>query len=74
MARIWVADGEQVVILSPEVWSDPACWGLMLTDLARHVAGAYAPLGHYREAMLERVRAAFDAEWDNPTDQVRRVS
>jgi hypothetical protein len=40
MARIWVADGKQVVTLSPNAWSDPACWGLMLVDLARHVARA----------------------------------
>jgi hypothetical protein len=68
MARIWVADGNQIVTLSPTVWSDPACWGLMLVDLARHVAAAYEPLGHQREATLERIRAAFDVEWANPTD------
>jgi hypothetical protein len=70
MARIWVADGEQLVTLSTRVWSDPACWGLMLADLARHVAAAYQPLGHDRDETLKRIRAAFDAEWSHPTDHV----
>jgi hypothetical protein len=74
MARIWVADGEQVVSLSARPWSDPACWGLMLVDLARHAAAAYQPLGHDPDATLERIRAAFDAEWSHPTDQVEPSS
>lgn len=27
MARIWVADNEQVVTLNPNLWSDPGAWG-----------------------------------------------
>ena len=72
MARIWLADGKQVVTLSPRVWSDPACWGMMLVDLARHVAAAYEPLGHDREATLQRIRAALDAEWNHPTDEAQQ--
>jgi hypothetical protein len=68
LARIWLADGNQVVTLSTQVWNDPAYWGLMLVDLARHVAAVYEPLGHDREATLKRIRSAFDAEWSNPTD------
>lgn len=67
MARIWVADGNQVVVLSPHTWSDPAAWGLMLADLARHVAAAYGRNGHDVAATLNRVREAFDAEWKHPT-------
>jgi hypothetical protein len=37
MARIWIADGHQVVALSPNLWSDPGAWGLMLVDIARHI-------------------------------------
>jgi hypothetical protein len=27
MVRIWIADGEQVVALSPRLWDDPGAWG-----------------------------------------------
>ncbi|MEM6274082.1 MAG: DUF5076 domain-containing protein [Myxococcota bacterium] len=70
IARVWGADGEQHVTLAGELWDDPAAWGLVLVDLARHVANAYEQ-GSGREVneVLERIREAFDAEWDSPTDQ-----
>jgi Domain of unknown function (DUF5076) len=67
MARIWLADGEPVVVLSPIQWKDPANWGLLLVDLARHVASAYAQLDHDLPVTLERIHAAFEAEWEHPT-------
>ena len=36
--RIWIAGGSQHVSLKTGVWEDPAAWGLMLADLAKHVA------------------------------------
>ena len=29
LARIWIAEGNQHVTLRPEVWEDPANWGIM---------------------------------------------
>jgi hypothetical protein len=44
----------------------------MLADLARHVANAYEELGGREKAeTLVRIRTAFEAEWDNPTDEAR---
>lgn len=37
MVRIWIVDGDQHVVISPNLWKDPAAWGLMLVDLAKHV-------------------------------------
>jgi hypothetical protein len=68
MARIWIADGDQVVTLSPRLWDDPGEWGLMLVDVAKHVARAYESKGLRQGATLERIRAAMDAEWSSPTD------
>ena len=69
MARIWLVDGDQHVVLTPNLWKDPASWGLMLVDLARHVASAYESQGgHDRAEVLRRIRDAFDAEWGHPTD------
>jgi hypothetical protein len=39
--RIWVAKGGQHVSLNPLVWKDPQAWGIVLADLAGHVANAY---------------------------------
>jgi hypothetical protein len=69
IARIWIVDGDQHVVLSQNLWHDPANWGLMLADLARHVANAYEAQGQAREGVLRRIRAAFEAEWSHPTDK-----
>lgn len=68
IVRIWIADGDQVVTLSPRMWDDPGAWGLMLVDLAKHVALAYEAKGLSGTEALARIRAAMDAEWTNPTD------
>jgi hypothetical protein len=44
-------------------------WGLVLVDIARHVARAFENEGveTYRQTMM-KIRAMFDKEWDFPTD------
>lgn len=50
-------------------FDDPATWGLLLVDLARHVARIFeAETGMSEEEALQEIRAVFDAEWDRPTD------
>ncbi len=44
MARIWAAGGNQVVAFRAETWTDPATWGIMLVDFAKHIADAYERL------------------------------
>ena len=72
VARIWAAHGQQHVHLRSGLWADAGNWGIMLVDLARHVANAYEQdgRGDYFEA-LARIREIFDAEWDSPTDIAR---
>ena len=67
LARIWIADGRQVIALSPNLWSDPGNWGLMLVDMARHLSKQYAEAGWSEADVLSRIHAAFDAEWSHPT-------
>jgi len=70
LLRVWVADGDQHVSMATEVWEDPAAWGIMLADLARHVANSYAQTeGKKKPDVLERIREGFDAEWSSPTDE-----
>ena len=41
IARIWAAHGRQHVHIRTGLWEDPAAWGIMLVDFARHIANAY---------------------------------
>ena len=72
VARVWIADGAQHVTLRPEAWEDPAAWGLLLVDLARHVAHGFAQVrGADVADTLARIREGFDTEWDSPTDTLQ---
>jgi hypothetical protein len=67
--RIWLSDGSQPVSLKTGVRNDPAAWGLLLADLAQHVANFYAAAGKDREATLQRVLDGFRMERESPTDE-----
>jgi len=70
MLRVWIAHQGQHVSLRTDVWDDPAYWGIMLADLAGHIANAYhQQTGADREEILERVREYMEAEFDRPTDE-----
>jgi hypothetical protein len=70
IARLWVANDQHHAVLRTDVWPDPAAWGIVLADLARHVALAYQGKGgHDLEDALERVLAGFHAEIESPIDQ-----
>lgn len=66
--RVWAGGGSLHVTLKTGLWSDPAAWGLMLVDLAKHAANAYAADGMDRDAVLERIYEGFRAEVESPTD------
>lgn len=70
LVRIWIVDENQHVSISGNLWQDPAAWGLMLVDLAKHLANAYAAQGQDRDATLNRILAGFRAEMEVPTDDL----
>ncbi len=39
--RVWVANKAQHVSLRVGIWDDPMAWGIMLADLAGHIANSY---------------------------------
>jgi Domain of unknown function (DUF5076) len=50
-------------------FDDPEAWGMLIADIARHVARVYATEDNIREEQtLERIRNLFNAEMDAPTD------
>lgn len=68
LLRAWTTKGSLEVCLK-RAWDKPDAWGILLTDLARHVARAFAHDGICTEAeALKRIRSVLDAEWDEPTD------
>ena len=71
--RIWTAPGEGPHVTLRTTWEDPAAWGVMLVDIARHAANAYAKEGVNRETALAQIKALFDAEWARPTDEAREI-
>jgi len=67
--RIWSApDGVQQLSLRT-TWSDPGAWGLLLVDIARHAARAYARDGIEEDVALARIHELFSAEWSDATDE-----
>jgi hypothetical protein len=67
--RVWVANKAQHMSVRTGVWRDPAARGIMLVDLARHIANAYAEsAGRDPRQSLQRIRAGWDAEMGTPTD------
>lgn len=72
--RVWAArkTGQQLTLRTH--WNEPGAWGLLLVDVARHVARAYQREGHDGDAVLQRIRQAFDAEWSRPTSDVDDVT
>jgi hypothetical protein len=50
------------------MWQEPGAWGLLLADVARHAAKAYANEGRDEAEVLVRIRQFLDAELASPTD------
>jgi len=70
LVRVWAATGQQHVTISAEAWEDPATWGIVLVDLARHVANYYAQYRSLqRDEVLLRIKNMFEAEWQSPSSE-----
>jgi len=69
--RVWVAGGRQHVVIRIDAWRDPAAWGIVLADLARHVSRSLDPhAADEGAATLERMRLMLDAELRSPTGDI----
>ena len=66
--RCWIAHGGLHVTLDP-AFPTPEAWGILLADLVRHAARAFAAQKTCSESDASMtIRAMFDAEWTRPTD------
>ena len=66
--RAFVVDGGLSIAFT-RAFEEPDMWGLLLVDIARHAARAYAQESAYTEAeALARVVEMFESEIARPTD------
>ncbi len=66
--RAWIVDNGLHVSLQ-RGFDDPAVWGVLLTDVARHVARIYETEGGFtQDEALAKIKFTLDAEWDDGTD------
>ena len=68
--RAWIVNQGLHVSLTPGAFgSDAGVWGMLLVDIARHVARAFhAETGADQDATLAAIPSMFDAEWNDATD------
>jgi len=68
--RCWVANEGLVCALRPTNWTDSSAWGIVLADVARHIANALQEeRGDDPAATISKIRELFSAEFDAPTDE-----
>ena len=66
--RAFVVDGGLSIAFA-RAFEEPDMWGLLLVDIARHAARAYARESDYtEEEALTRIVDMFEAEIARPTD------
>jgi hypothetical protein len=72
--RVWAVPGKPQQLTLRTTWKDSGAWGLLLADVAKHAANAYANEGADVNVTLARIRALFDAEMSSPTDTPQEIS
>lgn len=68
--RAWIVNQGLHVSLTPTAFGPTGeVWGMLLVDIARHVARAlHAETGQGEDETLANIKRMFDAEWTNVTD------
>jgi len=65
----WTARKGLHCALLPELWEDPACWGIALADVIRHIAHGLAEAGKDEADTIRRKLSGLRAELNFPTDE-----
>jgi hypothetical protein len=67
--RVWGANKAQHISINPDLYPDPAIYGIMLADLAGHVANAYRQASKMdRVRTLVTIRAGFEVALESDSD------
>jgi hypothetical protein len=71
LIRAWAAHGGLHCSLNVDSWGEEerTAWGILLTDVVRHVANALDEAkGWDKTETIREIRRVFNAELDTPTD------
>ena len=69
LARIWLSEDRQTLLIDASVIDEPAAWGLFALDLMKHAARAYEQRGGISKGdAYKRILAGFAAEMNDPTE------
>ena len=75
MVRAWIADEGLHCTIDVLVWPrDRECigWGILLSDICRHVADAFhREYGADKESVMRQIRTTFNDELDSPTAEAK---
>ncbi len=70
LLRAWIADSDLHVSLQLGGWEEPSPWGVVLADLARHVANFYVEkMGMDREEVKAILLEEFTEELSGGSDE-----
>ena len=75
LVRAWIAHGGLHCSFNVSAWDDDHAaigWGILLTDIARHVANALHETKNWnQQETINKIRAVFNAELNSPTAEVK---
>jgi len=75
LVRAWAAHGGLQCSLDVDVFPEEHAqigWGILLSDIARHVADALYQIKHIdRNQTLSEIRAVFNSELNSPTAETQ---
>jgi hypothetical protein len=70
LIRAWQSNGQLICALRPLRWKDSSAWGVLLADVARHVANAiHDEVGVEPSYTVSGIREMFNRELSDPTDE-----
>jgi len=70
--RVWAAPGQPQQVTLRTTWEHAGAWGLVLADVARHAANAYANEGKNPAEVLARSASCLTR--DSPTPLTRPLN
>jgi hypothetical protein len=71
--RVWASPDDAQQVALQTTWEEPGVWGLLLADVARHAAKAYALEGKQEADAFNRILMFFEAEVARPTAETKRL-
>lgn len=74
--RVFINSDKNMDLLLRPVFPEPASWGRLIVDIARHAASSYGDKGMDTRQAFAAMRQAAEAEWNSPPPpgmQTKRV-